>query len=189
MQFALKSRLGNAAYFLGCVPSDFLATFSIPKIRPKTLTLIVNTLPSFRANEMGHWICMAFSATPLDNIIYFDSLGQDPKLLSPYFKDFLERHNDMMVFTTKKCLQPFDSLMCGFYCLLFTHRLTHHGIGKTLHDVKKELSSVALYRNDFIVLRYYFNYLNSKSCAKIWRMTKPKFSMAVCQIMKARGFS
>lgn len=184
IQYALKSRLGNLGYFLGCIPSDYLSSFTIPKVRPKPLMFIVNTLPSTRIGDIGHWVVIVFQKSPLDNIIYIDSLGEPPGRHSDEIKSFLDRNSNMMVYSTNTQIQPLDSAFCAFYTLYFVHKISHYGVTKTLSEAKKDFSISNRNKNDFVVLSYYLIHLNSRECKYVWQNTKPNLHLSICKVLK-----
>ena len=136
IQFALKSKLGNEAIFYGCVSSDSFSTFKIPPFRKKPLIFSVNTLPSYKYLEMGHWTVFVIQKSPLQNIVFFDPLGMEPEVLSSHFSDFMKNNSDMTFFRNYNAVQHINSAFCAFFCLYFTHYVSLQGVCRAIWKMK-----------------------------------------------------
>lgn len=131
--------------FLGCYAEDELRSLVIKSL---PVSLIVNIDHS--GLNGSHWILIRIDRKRLE---IFDSLGFNvkrwPRL--PYFLlDFLHKFSiRRKVFITKE-IQPYNSTLCGFYCIFFLYYRSFH----SFFDCTR-LFSIKLYKNDFILFNFF----------------------------------
>lgn len=133
--------LSKASNFLGCFAQDQLSSLVI-----KTLPvfIIVNFDHSYSSGT--HWVALKIGKNTLE---IFDPLGFNslrwPNI--PHFLlHFLHRYSKHRFIEISKEIQPYNSTLCGFYCVFFVlYRSTHK-----FTDCNK-IFSAKLYKNDKIL--------------------------------------
>ena len=138
--------LKNCPNFLGCFAQDELQHLSILSL---PVFLIVNF--DYAYSSGTHWIALRIDKRRLE---IFDPLGFNtlrwPNI--PYcLLNFLHKYSIRRHIRLSNEIQPFDSTLCGFYCIFFIFYRHNH----TFSDCNK-LFSDQLYKNDQI-LYYLFN--------------------------------
>jgi hypothetical protein len=103
--------LKNVKSFLGDYPSDLLPH----SIHQQTGTVMLNTDPHTQAGT--HWLTIHFQ-TSSSTAFFFDSYGQPPPSALNILS-FLKRNYTLWNYNTT-ALQGPTSVVCGYYCCLFT---------------------------------------------------------------------
>ena len=94
-------------------------------------------------NTGTHWVVL-FSKK--DEVIYFDRFGVE--FLSREIKKF----KDENIKTNISRIQDYDSIMCGYFCILFIEFMLK---GKTLNDFTNLFSPWDFRKNNEIISRYF----------------------------------
>ena len=133
--------LADSHNFLGCFAQDELKSVNISSL---PVFLIVNFDHSYSTGT--HWIAIHISERKLE---IFDPLGFNalrwPNV--PHFMlDFLHKFSlHRQIFLSKE-IQPFNSTLCGFYCIFFVLYRSNHNF-----NACNKLFSAKLYKNDKIL--------------------------------------
>ena len=133
--------LANSPNFLGCFAQDQLSTLNI---RSLPVFLIVNFDHSYSSGT--HWIALKIDKRSIE---IFDPLGFNslrwPNV--PHFLlDFLHKFSLNRQILLSKEIQPFNSTLCGFYCIFFVLYRVFHSFRAC-----NKLFSAKLYKNDQIL--------------------------------------
>ena len=133
--------LKDCPHFLGCFAQDELQYLSI---RTLPVFLIVNF--DYDYSSGTHWIALRIDKRRLE---IFDSLGFNtlrwPNI--PHcLLDFLHKYSIRRQICLSNEIQPYNSTLCGFYCIFFIHNRISH----TFSNCNK-LFSDQLYKNDKIL--------------------------------------
>ena len=108
----IKKILNCSKSFVGCYASDQLETLSISSF---PVFLIVNT--DEQNGDGLHWMALYISKRSIE---LFDSLGMiHRKLLPRGILNFIHRFSVSRKFKCNRRIQPENSILCGFYCILF----------------------------------------------------------------------
>ena len=108
----IKNILNCSKSFAGCFASDQLEKLSISSY---PIFLIVNT--DNTSGEGLHWLAFYISKNEIE---LFDSLGLiHRKLLPVGILRFIHRFSVSRKFKCNQRIQPDNSFLCGFYCILF----------------------------------------------------------------------
>ena len=180
---ALRRTLGDKIMYLGIYCSDNLP--KIPKYREKPMALIANTLKTTDDESvMGHWV--AFLIDTCRRVIYFDSYGLNPNYYNNGFSYFLDKLQ-LTCFTFGEQYQPVKSIKCGLYVMLFIHYISHYGLQSTLVYLRNILSVKYKRRNDVVVTKYYFKYINKKKGCGYWKiLTDNAITYKECMSLKKK---
>lgn len=131
-------------YFKGVVSADELHTIQLKNKE----CCIINLS---RVHEIGtHFVALSRKGSSL---IYFDSLGLD--IFQPDISNYLLSQPYNIKYIQKR-IQPYDSKLCGYYCVLFC--LTHNLI--KIEDFFTFFSLTDLYFNDISVLELLCAYIS-----------------------------
>lgn len=137
--------LQHFPHFLGCFAEDELQTIVI---RSLPVSLIVNFDHS--GLDGSHWIALRIDKKRLE---IFDPLGFNvmrwPRI--PFFLiDFLHKFSlNRKVFISRE-IQPFNSSLCGFYCIYFLYCRTSTPFSSCI-----QLFSLELHNNDNILINLF----------------------------------
>ena len=186
INLALRGKLGDKAEYLGCFAADEISDLDLSATNgKKILVFIVNILPTYKAKLMGHWISFAIFNT--NKVYCFDSLGLNPDEYNNHIRLFLSKYKEQVFSNATIRMQGYESFLCGFFALTFTHLISRFGLPKTLKYLSNNLSSTNFHFNDFFVFSYCLKYLRLKSCASIWGKVRPWFSQIYCRRMRANN--
>ena len=94
-------------------------------------------------NTGTHWVVL-FSKK--DEVIYFDRFGVE--FLPREIKKFKDENIKTNIFR----IQDYDSIMCGYFCILFIEFMLK---GKTLNDFTNLFSPWDFRKNNEIISRYF----------------------------------
>ena len=89
-----------------------------------------------------------------DNVTYFDSFGV--RHIPKEIKIFIDKS---IVVTNIFRIQPYSSVICGYFCIGFIDFLL---AGKTLKDFTNLFSPNSFKQNDDIILKYFLTFLTFK---------------------------
>ena len=151
---ALASKLNFN--FGGCLTVDSFCRININV--KKTVVYCVNTLPSYSAANLGHWIAFIVKR---NSVIFFDSYAVPLKLYHSLFTGFLEkcRRNKKRVYNISLHVQDENSLICGLYALLSIKVLLTYGIKKfNMIFLKMFPRTSSKKTNDNVVLSYFYQH-------------------------------
>ena len=114
-----------------------------------------NNLPKLKKGSYGinldhskntgtHWVVIFVKK---DEVIYFDSFGVE------YIpKEIMERIKNKNIKTSTFRIQDYNSIMCGYFCILFIAYLLNN---KALTDFTNLFSPWTIEKNDDIIKRYF----------------------------------
>jgi len=102
----------------------------------------------------SHWCCFILTK---DTNIYFDPFGEYPsKEVEGHIKKYYHK-----VFYNHTDIQPFDSVLCGFYCIGLFAYMKNSKKGKTflqnVNDYINLFNKVNNKNNDAILINYFKN--------------------------------
>lgn len=138
--------------FLGVFPAD-----KLPKIKTvdleKPCCVIANT--DIASKSGTHWVAIYINQ---DICMFFDSYGRLPQ---PRFKKFLRQPSliSRRLEVNNKCIQGFNSTLCGQYCLFFLYKVCR---GYSLNSIVSVFKTNDTHGNDLSV-KQWFQCMNSKT--------------------------
>ena len=101
-----------------------------------------------------HWVALYVQSTSVYDtyvnnkiVTYFDSFGVELIL-----KEIMEFINHKKIITNIYRIQPYDSIMCGYFCIGFINFMFN---GKSLTDYTNLFSPNDFNKNDNIILKYF----------------------------------
>ena len=133
--------LASCPDFLGCFAQDELDTIHIKSL---PVYLVVNFDHSSSVGT--HWIALRISKNVLE---IFDPLGFNTKRwpnIPHFLLNFLNKYSTHRKIRLSKEIQPFNSTLCGFYCIFFVLYRSYNTFGSCAN-----LFSNHLYKNDHIL--------------------------------------
>ena len=132
--------------FCGVFPSDLL-----PDIKRYPCGMICNV--DKHTEKGSHWIAMYFPYK--GKAEFFDSYGNQPKVYSKDFENYLDRHASSWTYN-HRCLQSLTFSTCGQFCLYF---IMMRNRGKSLSKIVSSFSNNT-HINDHRVTVFVRRYLN-----------------------------
>ena len=158
---ALRGRIGPHASYVGVLFADQTKSLLRHRVSHRPVLCIINTLPSYSRESMGHWIAVCYVRAKL---IFFDSFGQDPRIYSWYFQEVTLSRPDISVVKYNVQVQHMNTLVCGVYAIFFVYNIAKHGLETIPGLICKFFSRSDYLKNDKKILEYGYTYFNLPNC-------------------------